>query len=228
MSENSENAQGNGRLIEVPAGAVILVGNLHIPENAHGMVLLAHGSRNSENERYNDDFAPLFHASGLATLAVELITEEEDALDKETLYFRDNVSILSQRIVGIANWLTENAETQNYSIGYFGVGTVGASALMAAAERPDIVHALVSCGGRVDAARSYLSGVIAPTLFIAGEQDTQGIELYQKTLAGLSTPLAANKKFETIAGVAQLLPDKIQDVAQLANEWFAQHLVAIV
>jgi len=226
--ENSENAEGNGRPIEVPAGTVILAGNLRIPENAHGMVLLAQGSRNVENERYNDDFAPLFHASRLATLAVKLITEEEDVLDKETSYFRDNVSILSQRIVGIANWLAENTETQNYSIGYFGVGIVGAASLMAAAERPDIVHALVSCGGRVDIAQSYLPGVIAPTMFIVGEQDTQGIDQYQKTLAQIATPLATDKKVETIAGVAQLLPDKLQDVAQLANGWFARHLVAIV
>ena len=228
MIENSENAEGNGRPIEVPAGAVILAGTLRIPENAHGMVLLAHGSRNVENERYNDNFASLFHASGLATLAVELITEEEDALDRETRYFRDNASILSQRIVGIADWLTENAETQNYSIGYFGVGIVGAASLMAAAERPDIVHALVSCGGRIEIAQSYLSGVIAPTMFIAGEQDTQGIDQYQKTLVLLATPLAADKKVETVAGVAQLLPGKFQDVAQLANGWFARHLVAIV
>lgn len=228
MIENSENAEGNGRPIEVPAGAVILAGTLRIPENAHGIVLLAHGSRTVENERYNDNFAPLLHASGLATLAVELITEKEDALDKETRYFRDNVSILSQRIVGIADWLTENAETQNYSIGYFGVGIVGAASLMAAAGRPDVVHALVSCGGRIEIAQSYLSGVIVPAMFIVGEQDTQGIDQYQKTLALLATPLAADKKVETIAGVAQLLPDKLQDVAQLANEWFARHLVAIV
>jgi dienelactone hydrolase len=207
---------------------VILAGNLRIPEKVHGMVLLAHGSRNVENERYNDDFAPLFHASGLATLAVDLVKEEEDILDKETGYFRDNVSILSQRIVGIGNWLTENSETENYSIGYFGVGTVGAAVLMAAAERPDIVHALVSCGGRIEAAGPYLSGVQAATLFIAGEQDTQGIHLYEDALAQLATPLAADKKVETIAGVAQLLPDKLQDVAQLANVWFARHLVAII
>ncbi len=228
MIENSENAQGNGRPIEVTAGAVILVGNLHIPENAHGMVLLAHGSRNVENERYNDDFAPLFHASGLATLAIDLVKEEEDILDKETGFFRDNVSILSQRIVGIASWLTENAETQNYSIGYFGVGTVGAAALMAAAERPDIVHALVLCGGRIEAATAYLSGVQAPTLFLAGEQDTQGLNLYQEALSQLATSLPVDKKVETIAGVAQLLPEKLQEVAQLANEWFARHLVALV
>ena len=220
MIENSENAQGNGHPIEVPAGAVILTGNLRIPENAHGMVLLAHNSRSVENEQYNDDFAPLFHASGLATLSVDLM--------KEILFFDDNVSIFSQRIIGISNWLIVNPETRNYGIGYFGVGTVGAAALIAAAERPDIVHALVSCGGHTDAARPYLPRVQAPTLFIAGEQDTQGINLYQESLAQFAIPLAVDKKVETIAGVAQLLPDKLQDVMQLANEWFARHLVAIV
>lgn len=220
MIENSENAQGNEGPIEVPAGAVILPGNLHIPENAHGMVLMAHNSRSVENERYSDEFAPLFHASGLATLSVDLM--------KEIAFSDNNVSIFSQRIIGISNWLIVNPETQNYSIGYFGIGTVGAAALMAAAERPDIVHALVSCGGQIDAAKPYFPRVQAPTLFIAGEQDTQGINLYQEALAQIATPLAVDKKVETIAGVAQLLPDKLQDVMQLANEWFARHLVAIV
>ncbi len=228
MIENSEHGQEIGRPIEAIAGAVILPATIRIPENAHGLVLLAHGSRNIEGERYNDNFAPLFHALGLATLAVELITEEEDALDKESGYFRANTSILSQRITGIANWLTETPETQNYSIGYFGVGITGAAALMAAAERPDVVHAIVSCGGRVETAASYLSGVLAPTLFIAAEQDTQNIEAYQKTLASLSTPVDADKKLETISGASHLLPDKLQEVAQLANTWFARHLVAIV
>ncbi len=228
MIEDSENAQGNGRLIEVPAGAVILVANLHIPENAHGMVLLAHGSRNTSDGHYNKNFAPLFHKSGLATLSVDLISEEEDTLDKETGFFRGNASILSQRILGVASWLTENAETQDYSIGYFGVGIVGTAALIAAAERPDIIHAVVSCGGRLDVAQSYLSGVQAPTLLITGEQDTQGVAANQKALSQLTTPLAGDKKVEIIAGTAQLLPYKLADVARLANEWFVRHLVAIM
>lgn len=228
MIENSENAQGNGRLIEVPAGAVILAGNLRIPENAHGMVLLAHGSRNTSDGHYNKNFAPLFQASGLATLLVDLISEEEDVLDKETGFFRDNASILSQRILGIASWLTENAETQKYSIGYFGVGIVGTAALIAAAERPDIIHAVVSCGGRLDGAQWYLSSVQAPTLLITGEQDSRGVALSQGALSRLSTPLAVDKKVEIIAGAAQLLPYKLADVAHLANEWFVRHLVAIM
>ncbi|MEO8971355.1 MAG: hypothetical protein ABI406_07135 [Ktedonobacteraceae bacterium] len=228
MIENSENVQGNGRSIEVPAGAVILAGNLHIPADAHGIVLLAHGSRNTSDGHYNTNFAPLFHESGLATLMVDLITEEEDILDKETGFFRDNISILSQRILGVASWMTENDETQNYSIGYFGVGIVGTAAIIAAAERPDIIHAVVSCGGRLDGAQSYLPGVLAPTLLITGERDTQGVTASQEALSQLTTPLAVDKKVEIIADAAQLLPYKLGDVAQLANEWFVRHLVAIM
>ncbi|MHB8597982.1 MAG: dienelactone hydrolase family protein [Ktedonobacteraceae bacterium] len=228
MIENSENAQGNGRPIEVPAGAVILAASLQIPENAHGMVLLAQGSRNTSDGHYNKNFASLFHASGLATLSVDLISEEEDILDKATGFFRDNTSILSQRILGVASWLTENAETQDYSIGYFGVGIVGTAALIAAAERPDIIHAVVSCGGRLDGAQSYLSGVQAPTLLITSGQDTREVALSQEALSQLSTPLAGDKKVEIVAGAAQLLPYKLVYVAQLANEWFVRHLVAIM
>ena len=225
---NTGNAQGNERLLQVPAGALLLAGTLHIPDDAHGMVLLGHGSRNSENERYNDDFAPLFHASGLATLSVDLIPEDEDALDQETRYFRDNVSILSQRMIGVAGWLAETPETQNYSIGYFGVGTVGAAALVAAAERPDLVHAIVSCAGRVELAHYALPNVLAPTLFIVGEQDTQAVTQNQQALSQLPENIAVQKNVATIAGVAQLLPAKLQEVAQLANQWFERHLIRVV
>ncbi len=228
MIENSENAQGNGRSLEVPAGAVILAASLRIPENAHGMVLLAQGSRNSSDGHYNKNFASLFHQSGLATLSVDLISAEEDILDKETGFFRDNTSILSQRILGVASWLTENAETQDYSIGYFGVGIVGTAALIAAAERPDIIHAVVSCGGRLDGAQSYLSGVQAPTLLITNGQDTREVALSQEALSQLSTPLVGDKKVEIVAGAAQLLPYKLGYVANMANEWFVRHLVAIM
>lgn len=228
MIENTESTEGNGRPIEVPAGAVILAGNLRIPENAHGMVLLAHGSRNTSDGHYNKNFAPLFNASGLATLSVDLISEEEDRLDNETGFFRDNISILSQRILGVASWLTENAETQKYSIGYFGVGVVGTSALVAAAERPDIIHAVVSCGGRFDGIQSYLPSVQAPTLLITNGQDTREVALSQEALSRLSTPLAGDKKVEIVAGVGQLLPYKLRYVAQLATEWFVHHLVAIM
>ncbi|HVB23796.1 MAG TPA: hydrolase [Ktedonobacteraceae bacterium] len=228
MIENTENAQENGRLIAVPAGAVILTGNLRIPANAHGIVLLAHGSRNTSDGHYNKNFAPLFHESGLATLLVDLISEEEDLLDKETGFFRNNTSILSQRILGVAIGLTENAETQKYSIGYFGVGIVGTAALMAAAERPDMIHAVVSCGGRLEGVQRYLPSVQAPTLLIVGEQDTRGVALSQEALARLSTPLAVDKKVEIVAGATQLLPYKLADVAHLANEWFVRHLVAIL
>ncbi len=228
MIENTENAQENGRLIAVPAGAVILTGNLRIPANAHGIVLLAHGSRNTSDGHYNKNFAPLFHESGLATLLVDLISEEEDLLDKETGFFRNNTSILSQRILGVAIGLTENAETRKYSVGYFGVGIVGTAALMAAAERPDIVHAVVSCDGRFGGVQSYLSGVQAPTLLITNGQDTPGVASSQEALSQLSTPLAENKKVEIVAGAGQLLPYKLIYVAQLANEWFVRHLVAIM
>lgn len=230
-TEDVSNVQGNEtneRLIQFPAGALVLSGYVHIPENAHGMVLLAHGSSNNENERYNDDFAPLFHASGLATLSVDLIPQDEDELDRETRYFRDNVSVLSQRMIGVAAWLTETPETQNYSIGYFGVGTVAAAALVAAAERPDLVHAIVSCAGRVELAHYALPNVLAPTLFIVGEQDNNAVTQNQQALAQLPENVAVQKNVETIANAAQLLPEKLQEVAQLANQWFERHLVRIV
>src|SRR5947209_14926315 len=148
MKNLTENT--SGRPVQVAAGALILDGHLSIPENARGVVLMAQGSMNIETDSAYSDIAGIFNDARLATLLVHLLTEEEETLDKETQFFRFNVDILHQRIIGITNWLIEEPETHNLSIGYFGSGPAGAAALIAAAKRPDPVHAIVVGNGRID------------------------------------------------------------------------------
>src|SRR5436305_1317908 len=173
MENNSPARSSQAVQVQVPAGARQLDGNLSIPENARGTVLLAQGSRNLESDSSFPDIASVFYEAGLATLIVHLLTEDEETLDQETHYFRSNVTVLHQRIMHIAEWLLWNKGTQNLSIGYFGNGPTGGAALIAAAERPDLVHAVVATNARTDLAESHFALVQAPTYLIVGEYDTQ-------------------------------------------------------
>lgn len=230
MTENTGGPEGSrhGRVIRVGAGAVERNGLLSMPPNARGLVLLAQGVEGIE---HNSSYAAIaeeqaFYTSGLATLLIDLFDAAERKLDAETGYFRTNTSIMEQRIVGIAEWLTENAETQNLAVGYFGIGSSGASALIAAAERPDVVHAVVAAGAQLDTAEDYLRRVMAPTLLIAAEKDAAGVKMAQEALESL----AVEKRFEQIAGVASLSEGQnvVSELVRLASEWFAQRLEPIV
>ena len=217
-------SQGNNidRLVQVAAGALFLDGHLTIPENARGIVLFPYAIENEQRVSYTASLAWLFNEQGIATILVDLLTPEEKALDKETGFFRENVNVLHQRIIGIANWLIETPETQNLRICYFGVGVTGAAVLIAAAERPDAVVSVIATAQRLDLARDYLPRVEAPVLLLGGENDSQANESSRLALE----QLRAEKKLETIAGAGHLFEDTstLEEVARLASQWFERYL----
>lgn len=227
---NVPASTSDGKLIVVNAEAVELKGILNIPQNARGLVILASGLDDTEQRPHQHavSHANVFYANGLATLIVDLFTSEEQAMDQETSYFHLNTEIMQQRIIGIASWLLEQPETQNFSPGYFGTGVSGAAALIAAAERPDVVAAVVSVGGRIDLVHDVLHyhHITAATLLIAAEKDEAAVKLNSEALELLT----AKKEFEKIAGVTSLYEEKwVQDeVSRLAQEWFTRWLLPIV
>jgi dienelactone hydrolase len=164
----------------------------------------------------------LFQRAGLATLLVDLLTAEEKRLDAETAFFRENVDIMQQRIIGIANWLSEDSQTQNLRIGYFGTGVTGAATLIAAVHRPDLVIAVISASGRMDLAREYLSRVENPVLLLVGERDTQGVDANRQALEQLH----GDKRLEIVAGTTSIFEDSNTqvEVARLVIPWFQRHL----
>ncbi len=229
IENNASENKSNTHLVQVGAGALMLNGMLSIPDNARGMILLSQGSRNLENIDFHADVAQILNTASMATLFVRLLTEEEEVLDRDTSFFCLNVDILHQRIIGITNWLLENPTTQNLSIGYFGGDVTGAACLIAAAKRPDPVHAIVVGNARTDLALPYLARVLAPTLLIAGENDTT-MTMNQEALTQLPATVPANRKLESIRGAAGLYEtaDLLQKVANLASQWFTRHLEPIV
>ena len=175
--------------------------------------------------------------AGLATLLVNLLTPEDEALDKTTAFFRENVNALHQRMKGIANWLIATDETHSLDIGYFGVGVSAAAALAAAALRPDAVHAIVAVAPRIDLIREYLPRIVTPTLLIVAERDTQALDMSHKASAELTSDTTLDNvrevrerglphTLEPIPGVANVFENEqsLQKVEQLAIWWFTYHL----
>jgi putative phosphoribosyl transferase len=218
--ENSRDDQQSDVRISIPP--VFLDGSLALPARARGVVLFAHGSGSSRHSPRNRYVAEVLHQGGLGTLLFDLLTQDEERIDARTAELRFDIPLLARRLVGATDWLASRPDTRDLVVGYFGASTGGGAALVAAAERPGTVGAVVSRGGRPDLAGSALALVRAPTLLIVGGEDTPVILMNREALS----QLGCEKKLEIVPGATHLFeePGTLEAVAELAREWFADHL----
>lgn len=202
----------------INAGTANLAGDLIIPENAAGLVVFAHGSGSSRLSPRNRAVADELNRSGLGTLLFDLLTPRENEVDELTCEYRFNISLLGTRLTETLDWLTAQKETVGLNVGLFGASTGAAAAMIAAAERPERVKAVVSRGGRPDLAKSYLSRVRAPSLFIVGGYDTTVIAMNRSVLPDLRS----EKKLEIVPEASHLFkePGKLEQVSAIACDWF--------
>jgi putative phosphoribosyl transferase len=209
-------------LVHVAADAVTLDGNLRLPEDARAVVLFAHGSGSGRHSSRNRHVAQLLNEAKLATLLIDLLTANEEAIDLHTGHLRFDIELLARRLVSATDWLTQRADTRYLPIGYFGASTGAAAALVAATKRPYVIGAIVSRGGRPDLAGPALPRVRAPTLLIVGGNDVQVIELNRIALPQLS----GEKQLLIIPGATHLFeePGALDEVSRLARDWFERHL----
>ena len=219
-----ESLSPEEQLVHVSAGSVTLEGNLGIPEGASGVVLFAHGSGSSRHSTRNRFVARELREAGLATLLIDLLTTEEERVDIRTHHLRFDISLLAERLVGATEWLGEQGDTQSLPIGLFGASTGGGAALVAAAERPETIGAVVSRGGRPDLAGLALPRVRAPTLLIVGGNDVPVIGMNREAMAQMNEEVEV--ELEIVPGATHLFEEsgKLEVVAQLARDWFRQHL----
>jgi putative phosphoribosyl transferase len=210
------------REVRVSAGPVTLEGSLGIPNSAGGVVLFAHGSGSGRHSPRNRYVARVLREANLATLLIDLLTEDEEEVDLRTTRLRFDIGLLARRLVGATDWLVQNPDTEQLRIGYFGASTGAGAALVAAAERPDEVGAIVSRGGRPDLAGDALPLVKAPTLLIVGGNDEPVIGMNEEALARMR----AGKRLQIVPGASHLFeePGALEEVARLATVWFARHL----
>jgi dienelactone hydrolase len=214
--------EGAGHLVRVPAGPVVLEGNLEIPEGASGIVLFAHGSGSSRHSPRNRAVARILQVHGLGTLLVDLLTPDEEMADDVSGRLRFDIDLLAERLVGATDWLAEEPATHNLRVGYFGASTGGGAAIVAAAQRPNMVRAVVSRGGRPDLAGSALARVRVPTLLIVGGEDRPVLAMNRTALDRIQ----AKKRLEIIPGATHLFeePGALEQVASLAAAWFLEFL----
>jgi putative phosphoribosyl transferase len=213
------------QLVRVPAGSVMLDGSLTLPEESRAIVVFAHGSGSNRLSPRNRYVARVLNEAKLATLLIDLLTLHEEVIDARTAQLRFDIDLLAERLVDATDWLIQFPDTKDLSIGYFGASTGAAAALAAAAIRPDVVHAVVSRGGRPDLAGAALTRVQAPTLLIAGENDGEVIELNRAALA----QLRCETQLVIVPGATHLFeePGALDEVARLARDWFERHLIAV-
>jgi putative phosphoribosyl transferase len=210
--------QWMARQVEIAAGARRLSGILTVPTQATGVVAFAHGSGSGRFSPRNQFVARVLQEANLATLLLDLL-EEEEAEDREKVF---DIGLLAQRLSSASEWLSREPATQALRLGYFGASTGAGAALVAAAQHPAAVGAVVSRGGRPDLARRYLPLVQAPTLLIVGGHDEEVIELNEQALNLLRCP----KQLVIVPGATHLFeePGTLEEVARLAKEWFLHHL----
>jgi len=208
--------------VHIPAGRASLAGNLNIPVNATALVLFAHGSGSSRHSPRNQFVARTLNDTGLATLLFDLLTPEEELVDMRTAELRFDIDLLAERLVHATTWAKQQHQTRDLRIGYFGSSTGGGAALVAAAQLPNDVAAVISRGGRPDLAGTALFKVQAPTLLIVGGQDEIVIDLNEQARNQMNREV----KVEIIPGATHLFeePGALEQVAKLASDWFINHI----
>ena len=213
-----------GKQVRIPAGPVLLFGDLDRPEGAVGIALFAHGSGSSRKSPRNRAVASALVEGGLATLLFDLLTPEEEEIDSRTGALRFDIGLLAQRLIEATDWVADQKLTSDLPVGYFGASTGAAAALVAAAERPAAVRAVVSRGGRPDLAGPALPHVRAATLLIVGGADYRVLALNREALAKLQT----EKELVVVRGATHLFeePGALSEVARLAGAWFLRYLRA--
>jgi dienelactone hydrolase len=208
--------------VQIPDGSVRLDADLHVPSPCDGLVIFAHGSGSSRFSPRNRQVAGFLESAGFATLLLDLLTRDEEAVDLYTREFRFDIDRLGRRVVAAADWAAQQPVLRDLNVGYFGASTGAAAALIAAAERTEVSAAVVSRGGRPDLAGPALAAVRAPTLLIVGGNDEPVIELNAQAKRQMHTVV----RIEIVPGATHLFeePGTLEQVEQLAVDWFRQYL----
>jgi len=207
--------------VRIADSADMLDADLHLPENALGLVIFAHGSGSSRFSSRNRQVAESLNRAHVATLLLDLLTQAEERIDVRTAEYRFDIPLLGRRVVAASDWAGAHPLLQDLPIGYFGASTGAAAALIAAAERPGAT-AVVSRGGRPDLAGEVLPLVRTPTLLIVGGDDGPVIEMNEAAMRRMRAPV----ELAIVPHATHLFeePGTLEEVQRLALDWFSRHM----
>ena len=208
--------------VQIRSGPALLDGDLIVPREAAGVVVFAHGSGSSRFSSRNRAVAQVLQDGGFATLLLDLLTREEETVDDRTYEYRFDIDRLGRRVVSALDWTAGEPALSGLGVACFGASTGAAAALIGAAERPDLVRAVISRGGRPDLADDALPRVVAPTLLIVGGHDPSVIELNRAATRRMRAPVT----LEIVPGATHLFeePGTLEQVSALALDWCRRHV----
>jgi SHS2 domain-containing protein/dienelactone hydrolase len=208
----------SARDVDVVTAELRLPGILAMPPGAGGIVVFAHGSGSGRHSPRNGFVASVLNGATLGTLLLDLLTPEEEA-DRANVF---NIELLADRLTAATAWLRAQPGRESIPIGWFGASTGAGAALLAAGAPGADVAAVVSRGGRPDLAGGSLPAVQAPTRLIVGERDTTVLEMNRDAQARLTCP----NDLRVVPGATHLFeePGTLAIVADLARDWFVEHL----
>jgi putative phosphoribosyl transferase len=208
-------------MVEVAQG-IAVPALLGLPPKAKGLVIFAHGSGSSRYSSRNLFVAEALNDGELATLLLDLLTAEEEAIDGSTGKLRFDILLLSRRLIAAAGWAFAQPALRRLRLGYFGASTGAAAALVATAALRDGVAAVVSRGGRPDLAGEHLQEVQAPTLLIVGGADQTILRVNRQALLRIG----AERRLAIVANATHLFeePGALVEVARLSRLWFERYL----
>jgi dienelactone hydrolase len=205
--------------------SVVLHGCLTVPEYPRAVVVFAQPSCNGRHEPQTRVLTGVLADAGLATLVVDLLTEDEEDERHGNGFGRSrhDLDLLVRRLINTSRWLPQLHLTRGLGVGYYGAGIAGAAALIAASCEPHRIGAVVTRGGRLDLLDDeQLSAIWAPTLLLAPRDDL-GLLTHSRTamermvtdkhlalLPGGDSPAAQGATLEFLAG--------------MTREWFLRHL----
>jgi putative phosphoribosyl transferase len=212
--------QNHDVIIESPE--VTLRAILAVPPNAHSIILFAHGAGSSRHSPRNQYVAQKLLDAGFATLLTDLLTEDEERIDAYTARLRFDIPLLAGRLESVTGWVLSQGPMRDFDIGYFGVDTGAAAALVAAIQRPEAIRAIVGWGGRPDLAFNVLPEVKPPVLFIVGAKDQIVLEINKEAANRLTT----EHNLVVVPGASHLFeePGKLDMVARRAQRWFGRYM----
>ncbi len=212
------------RTVRVPVepGKRVL-GDLVLPRPASGLVLFAHGSGSGRLSPSNRNVAAVLHRARMATLLLDLLTEEEAAEDEETRVHRFNIRLLTGRLLYSLAWARREGSLRALPIGLYGASTGGAAVLRAGAAEPSWVGAIVLRGARTDLTPvEALERVQAPTLLLVGERDSPILEVNRQALGHLPS----SSVLSIVPRATHLFeePGALSEVGRRSRDWFLRHL----
>lgn len=209
--------------ITISVREVSVEATLRLPADALGVIVFAHGSGSNRFSPRNERVAEDLYSTGFGTLLLDLLTPTEAERDNRTFQHRFDVALLASRLSGAVDWLAGQPDTANLPLGLYGASTGAGAAIVTAAQRPNLVRAVVSRGGRPDLAGGSLPKANAPTLLIVGELDAHVLGLNRDALTKLGSTI---KDLKTVPGATHLFeePGAMDQVSVLAQEWFSRYL----